>query len=174
MSTRELAGNCVRKSTRIIRNKTMKKINPISKELIAPCGMNCAICSRYLSYVHKLKRSQCVGCRPGNKRCSYLFEKCSGLNASQEGNATARFCFECEQYPCKQMNRMDARYRSNYAMSVKENLERVRAIGIAEFTNEQYEKHRCSKCGDLISIHNRKCFKCDKITRLVEKNDKKW
>ena len=29
----------------------MKKLNPISEKLIAPCGMNCAICSRYLAYV---------------------------------------------------------------------------------------------------------------------------
>ena len=39
---------------------------------------------------------------------------------------------------------------------------------------EQYEKYRCSKCGGLISIHNRKCFKCDKIIRLVEKYNRKY
>ncbi len=146
----------------------------IEQELIAPCGMNCAICSRYLSYVNNLKRSQCVGCRPGNKKCSYLFEKCSGINCTLKGNATASFCFECDQYPCKQINRMDDRYRINYEMSVKDNWECINKMGVDKFTNEQYEKYHCSKCGGLISIHNRKCFKCDKITRLVEKHDKKY
>jgi len=150
----------------------MKKTNPSPEELIAPCGMNCAICSRYLSYVNNLKRSQCAGCRPGNKKCSYLFEKCSGINSALQGNSTASFCFECNQYPCKQINRMDDRYRNNYEMSVKDNLECINNIGVEQFTKEQHEKYCCSKCGGLISIHNRKCFKCDTITRLVEKRSR--
>lgn len=149
----------------------MKNTKPNSKELIAPCGMNCAICSRYLAYVNKLDRSQCPGCQPGNKQCSYLFEKCSGINGALKGNATARFCFECDQYPCKQINRMDDRYRSNYEMSVKDNLECIKKIGVEKFTKEQSKKYRCSKCGSFISIHNRKCFKCDTITRLMEKRN---
>lgn len=151
----------------------MKKINPDPEELIAPCGMNCAICSRYLSYVNNLKRSQCHGCRPGNKKCSYLFEKCSGINGALQGNATASFCYECDLYPCKQINRMDARYRSNYEMSVKDNLERIDKIGVEGFVKEQDKKYRCLRCGGLISIHNKKCFTCDIITRLVEKRYRK-
>lgn len=152
----------------------MKKINPNPEELIAPCGMNCAICSRYLAYTHDLKRSQCTGCRPGNKKCSYLFEKCTGINGTLKGNANARFCFECDQYPCKHIKRMDDRYRSHYKMSVKDNLERIKKLGVESFTKEQSKKYRCSKCGGLISIHNRKCFRCDSITRLVEKRHKKY
>ena len=151
----------------------MKKINPSPEELIAPCGMNCAICSRYLSYANHLKRSHCAGCRSEGKKCSYLFEKCCGINGDLKDNATANFCFECDQYPCKQINRMDVRYRSHYEMSVKDNLDSINKIGVEQFTKEQYEKYRCSKCGGVISIHNRKCFKCDTITRLVEKRDKK-
>jgi len=150
------------------------KNRPDPEELIAPCGMHCAICSRYLAYVNDLKRSQCVGCRPGNRVCSYLFAKCSGINAGLEGNASARFCFECEQYPCRQIDRMDDRYRKNYGMSVKDNLERIRRVGAEAFSRAQSEKYRCSTCGGLISIHNRKCFRCDTITRLVEKRNKKY
>ena len=149
----------------------MKNSNPIAKELIAPCGMNCGICSRYLAYVNNLKKSQCAGCRPGNKRCDYLFAQCDGINHAAKGHA--RFCYECGHYPCKHIDRMDKRYRTNYGMSVKENLEYIKNRGIAEFVREQYQKYQCSKCGGLISIHNKKCFKCDTITRLVEKSDKK-
>ncbi|MBN2088828.1 DUF3795 domain-containing protein [candidate division KSB1 bacterium] len=145
----------------------MNKSNPISTELIAPCGMNCAICSRYLSYINNLKRSQCLGCRPGNTPCEYLFKKCTGINHASKDNAV--FCFECNQYPCQQIDRMDDRYRNNYKMSVRDNLEFIQEMGIGKFIEEQYQKYRCEKCGELISIHNRKCFKCDTITRLVEK-----
>ncbi len=149
----------------------MKKSPAISRELIAPCGMNCAICSRYLAYLNNLKRSQCIGCRPGNKGCNYLFKKCTGVNHVQKGDAV--FCFECDQYPCRQINRMDDRYRRNYKMSIKDNLAYIRKMGIGEFIEGQYKKYCCPKCGGLISIHNRKCFKCDPVTRLVEKYDAK-
>ena len=67
---------------------------------------------------------------------------------------------------------MDDRYRNNYKMSVKDNLEYIENMGIEKFIKEQYKINRCSKCGGLISIHNRKCFKCDAVTRLVEIYDK--
>jgi len=56
-------------------------------------------------------------------------------------------------------------------MSVKENLGCIKNMGIDSFIEEQYKKYRCSRCNGLISIHNRKCFKCDTIARLVEKYD---
>lgn len=150
----------------------MNENKPISDELIAPCGMNCAICSKYLAYVNNLKRSQCIGCRPRNEGCTYLFDKCTGINHDKKGNLV--YCIECSQYPCKQINRIDARYRKEYNMSVKDNLEAIQKIGISEFVEEQYIKYRCSECGGLISIHNRKCFICDEVTRLVEKQNKKY
>lgn len=140
----------------------------ISEELIAPCGMNCAICSRYLSYVNGLKRSGCVGCRQKNSKCTYLFENCTGPENNSKGNNA--FCFQCDQYPCKQIIRMDARYKKEYKMSIIENLKCIKNKGISIFIKEQYKKYHCQKCGGLISIHNRKCFKCDVVTRLVEKN----
>ena len=146
-----------------------KKDLPSPQDLIAPCGMNCAVCSRYLSHLNGLKRSQCPGCRPGNKNCTYLFAKCSGINHARKGNKGAAFCFACEQYPCKQIDRMDDRYRRNYGMSVKDNLERIRKKGAEQFAREQNEIYRCPTCGGLISIHNGRCFSCDTVTRLVEK-----
>ena len=150
----------------------MNKTYPFSEELIAPCGMNCAICSRYLAYVNDLKRPQCIGCRPGNMRCTYLFKKCTGINNNPKGKTV--FCIECNQYPCRQINRMDDRYKNNYKMSVKENLEFIKEMGICKFIQEQFNKYSCENCGGLISIHNRKCFKCDTIKRLVEKYNKKY
>lgn len=147
----------------------IKKQAPPSETLIAPCGLNCAACSKYLAYRHNLTRSQCRGCRPENKKCSYLFEKCSGINRSQPGTAASRFCFECDQYPCDQINRMDRRYRSSFGVSVRDNLDVIQKRGAAVFVEEQSEKYRCSRCENTISIHNRKCFSCDEITRLVEK-----
>ena len=147
----------------------MSNNKPIPLKLIAPCGMNCAVCSKYLAFINGLDRSQCPGCRVRNTSCTYLFEKCSGIN--QGPTAQAAFCFECDLYPCRGIERMDKRYRENYDMSVKDNLESIQELGLEGFSKEQYKKHSCDRCGGLISVHNRKCFKCDTVTRLVEKQN---
>lgn len=140
------------------------------KDLIAPCGMNCAVCSRYLSHKNKLKRSQCRGCRSRQTPCTYLFGKCAGINHGKDANPV--FCFECDQYPCKHINRMDERYRTRYGMSVRDNLETIREKGLEALIEEQCRIHRCDRCGEMISVHNGKCFRCDPVNRLVEQGQK--
>jgi hypothetical protein len=130
--------------------------------------MNCAVCSRYLAQRNGLRRSRCVGCRPRNERCAYLFGRCSGINHTAKSGAAA-FCFECGQYPCVVLKRVDHRYRENYGMSFLENLERIRTKGVGGFLAEQQRKYRCAGCGELRSVHNGKCFRCDTVTRLIEK-----
>lgn len=147
----------------------MKKSTPFPLKLVAPCGMNCALCSRYLAGINSLKRSHCKGCRDSNRECNYLFARCTGINHGKVGDI--EYCTECDQYPCREIKRMDSRYRKNYNMSVMENLEYIKQAGINAFSHAQYKKHSCSKCGGLISVHNRKCFNCDTVTRLVEKEE---
>lgn len=144
------------------------KIN-IIEELIAPCGMNCAICSKYLAYINDLRFTHCKGCRTDEKNCTYLFEKCTGANHYMLNNENAFFCYECEEFPCREIERMDRRYRNNYGMSVKDNLKQINEGGMDMFLKDQYGKYRCLACDSLISIHNKKCFHCDKITKLIEK-----
>jgi hypothetical protein len=53
-------------------------------------------------------------------------------------------------------------------MSMIENLMEIKEKGIYAFIKSQYKKHKCSKCDGLISIHNKKCFVCDKINSWME------
>jgi len=133
------------------------------KDLIAPCGMNCGICSAYLAYSRKIPRKKgkiihCIGCRPRNKQCAFLKGYCTKLRDSKIG-----FCFECSDFPCYQLSRLDERYKKNFGMSMIENLKEIRSEGIQEFLKNQREKYRCPKCGGVICIHNKKCFDCEKI-----------
>ncbi|MBN1799707.1 MAG: hypothetical protein JW822_14115 [Spirochaetales bacterium] len=81
-------------------------------------------------------------------------------------------CSECSLYPCKQIDRIDNRYSKNYNMSMKRNLDEIRIKGIDAFIVEQHAKYRCPGCGGLISVHNGKCFTCDTVTRLIEKQNR--
>ena len=56
----------------------------IYRELIAPCGMNCAICSSYLSLKNNIKNKgiripYCEGCIPRGKKCALLKKGCDLL-----------------------------------------------------------------------------------------------
>ena len=138
-------------------------------DLVAPCGMNCALCSRYLAQLNGLKRSGCPGCRPRNQSCTYLFGKCDGTPGA---TAQASFCFECELFPCKPLKRMDKRYRDNYGVSMIENLQFIRDRGLESFLDQQYQTHQCERCCGMISVHNQQCFHCESIDRLVDKQPK--
>ena len=140
----------------------------MDEKLIAPCGMNCALCSAYLAYTHQIPRKRgeiyhCEGCRPRDKRCAYLKRHCAPLS-----NGSVRFCYECKDFPCVRLKHLDARYRKEYGMSFIENLEVIRDKGLNQFLKDQQNKYSCSKCGDWISIHNRKCFECDTISSWKE------
>ena len=153
-----------------LQQAVMNNQNHITENLIAPCGMNCALCSRYMVHKFGLKKSSCRGCIPENRECGYLFKRCRGINKPSKENAV--FCFDCGEYPCKDINRMDKRYSQFYRMSVKDNLEFIKEKGIKEFIKDQYEKHKCSRCGGLISVHNGRCFNCDEIRSLIDKEKK--
>jgi hypothetical protein len=52
-----------------------------------------------------------------------ILEMSGNQNASTNDRV---FCYEYKHYPCKHLNRVDAIYRKNYIVSVKENLEHIK------------------------------------------------
>jgi len=105
------------------------QINYIGSNLIAPCGMNCAICSAFLAYKNNIPKkarsiTYCKGCRPRNKQCAFLKKKCKDDLKLLKGEID--FCFECNFYPCEQLIRIDEKYKREYKMSMIENLELIK------------------------------------------------
>lgn len=133
-------------------------------ELVAPCGMNCGVCKAYLAYSRGVpkergKTTHCSGCVPRQKKC-YIKRGCEQLSKSK-----IRFCFECERMPCKNLNRLDSRYRTRYGMSMVENLKEIKAKGMPAFLRTQEARFACPKCGDVLSVHDGKCYACGRSTR---------
>lgn len=138
----------------------MKNSAKISKELIAPCGMNCAVCSAYMAFKYNLKNKEvkmpyCTGCRPRDKQCAFLKKRCDLLL-----NKKVKYCYECEDFPCTKLQHIDKRYRTFHRMSMIENLQYIKKKGIKEFLVREEEKWKCPKCGGIICCHNGICFKC--------------
>ena len=146
----------------------------MNEELIAPCGMNCAICSQHLAYQHDVKSKgirmpYCIGCRPRDKQCAFLKKRCDLLLADK-----LRFCCECGNFPCERLEHLDRRYRTHFRMSMIENLEYIRDNGINKFLERAQEEWRYPECAGLICCHNGLCFSCG-IDRLRKKKQKyRW
>ena len=136
-----------------------KNISEFTPELIAPCGMNCGICSAYLALSRNLpKQTHCTGCRPRGKNCAFIKRRCQRLTEN-----TVNFCFECDDFPCRNLSHLDERYRRNYNMSMIENLRQLAQEGMEAFLKDQREKYRCPNCGSVICIHNGKCYDCQTV-----------
>ena len=138
--------------------------NSERKDLIAPCGMDCGLCSGYLAYINGLPKKRgaithCAGCRPRNKQCAFVKRDCSLLK-----NNEITFCYECDNYPCERLKRLNKGYITRYGMGFIENLNSIRDDGIEKFLEDQKRKYACPKCGNEICVHNKKCYKCETIT----------
>ncbi len=145
-----------------------------TEELIAPCGMNCNVCSEYLATQHDVKSKgirmiYCTGCRPRDKKCAFLKKECKLLL-----NHTVQFCYECPQYPCEKLKHIDTRYRTYFRMSLLENLEDIKKNGMEKFLRTQEVKWRCPACRGAICCHNGLCFECDCNTLRNKKKRYRW
>jgi len=146
----------------------------MNKILIAPCGMNCGVCSRYLGERHDVKSqgiriAYCNGCRSKARRCSYIWGNCQFLNSGQ-----LHFCYECKEFPCHRLSTLDKRYRTRYHMSPIENLRYIKENGINQFLYREEEKWKCPECGGVISCHNGICFDCGLASLKTKKNPYRW
>ena len=132
-----------------------------SAELIAPCGMNCALCSHYLAYLKQKdgphRMVECTGCRTAAVRCAIK------KNCERFRQGDINLCSDCEQFPCSRVKHIDKRYRTRYNYSMIETLEAVSTEGIQVLLAAHRARYRCPRCGGVICIHNGKCYACDDV-----------
>ena len=131
---------------------------PFDPKLIAPCGMNCGICISFFGYAvnGRKRKNPCIGCRSRDKQCAFLKKQCNKLL-----NKKVEYCFECMDFPCGNLKKLDKRYRTKYGMSMIENLEYIQKNGINKFVENERERWKCPKCGGVICVHNGKCYTCE-------------
>jgi hypothetical protein len=124
-------------------------------ELIAPCGMNCGICYAYLR-----DKNKCPGCRFFHSQEPVSIARCKIKNCEFLKNGMFEYCFECQNYPCKNLKNLDKRYRNKYNMSEIDNLEIIRKYGIRKLIENEKVKWSCPECNGTINVHKGTCSKC--------------
>ncbi len=106
------------------------KNDKYTEDLIAACGMNCRICIGYFGYTMsgKKRKIKCIGCKPRDKSCAFLKKYCKKLTKKE-----VDYCYECSDFPCFHLEKIDKGYRERYNMSMIENLEYIRDNGMDKF-----------------------------------------
>jgi len=115
-----------------------------SINLIAPCGMNCGLCLYYLR-----PTNTCPGCSSGRK----VNHVCNKYPIKLCKNLQGDFCFNCSNFPCPRLKRLDKRYKEKYGMSEIENLLFIKEKGICEFVKQ--EKKKWVNQDGTFCVHNK-------------------
>jgi len=86
------------------------------------------------------ERKACPGCRGSDSFKSKACIECRIKYCEKLVNADVKYCFNCDSFPCARLKNLDKRYRSNYGMSMMDNLEKIRALGISNFIGKEKER----------------------------------
>ena len=134
----------------------MEALVKFSKELIAPCGINCGTCRAYLR-----EKNKCHGCRHAelNKPKSRL--TCRINNCEQLQMTESKLCSECQVFPCTRIKHIDKRYSIRYKTSLIRNLVTIREKGIESFLVNEGLKWSCPNCGAVLCVHKDYCLNCN-------------
>jgi len=141
--------------SQILRSDTLNK--SMKKELIAPCGMNCGICIGYFGQTlsGKQRKNPCPGCILSGKSCAHIKKYCNKLLKNE-----VNFCYECHEFPCDRLQRLDESYRRRFDMSMIDNLMYIRDHGMDLFLSYQEKKYHCPMCQGVINVHTKTCIDC--------------
>ncbi len=101
----------------------MKMPESIETIMFAPYGMNCKVC-----YKHCYHRKPCAGCLTNNMDKPEHCRKYKIKDCVQSKNLN--YCFECLEFPCKQIRYLEKSYNKRYQASLIENSEFVQKHGL--------------------------------------------
>jgi len=132
----------------------------VDNNLAAPCGIYCGACRQYLVLKKDLLEERgfkkgCKGCRIQHKKCAFIRRDCPALWKKE-----IDFCYECENFPCENLQKIDSLYQERYSVNMIKNLERIEEIGVAKWLHEQEELYSCPECEGEICVHDTECFDC--------------
>jgi len=138
-----------------MNRKEFQEIN-----LASPCGFYCGTCRHYLARAKGLLKEKnlkhgCKGCRIQDKNCAFIKKDCALIRKNE-----INFCFECNNFPCANLMKLDQRHSRDDNLSMIDNLRRIKKIGVYKWLKEQEGKWACPKCGGNVCVMDSECYDC--------------
>jgi len=144
----------------------------INKDLLAPCGLYCGVCSIYIAhrdnnqkfkeklmkvykpFVKGVNEIACMGCLsegvvfPVCRVCS--IKKCCTAKEI-EG------CYQCEEFPCKYIENFPIEVGKRVIMRT---IPAWREIGTEKYVEEEERRYHCPNCDNQLFRGAKRCNKC--------------
>lgn len=144
----------------------------LKKELLAPCGLWCGVCSIYIAhrdnntkfkekllpvyraFAKDVEDIACTGCLSDG----IVFPVCRACpvkKCCEEKNIDG--CYQCDEFPCK--------FVDNFPIPVGKKVI-LRAIpfwrdhGTEKFVEEEKKRYHCPNCGNQLFRGAKRCNKC--------------
>jgi len=137
----------------------------MNTSLIAPCGINCALCLGY-----QRKKNHCDGCLIEGDKPKHCAQ-CAIRNCPQKSGDPTVLCGTCEKFPCRRIKDLDKRYRTRYGVNLIENLRDLSVNGSADFVSREDKKWKCPQCGELLCMHRELCLSCGARNQLLPERE---
>lgn len=131
----------------------MRMPEKIEADMFARCGMNCMVC-----YKHCYHKKPCAGCLNSDRGKPEHCRKCRIKDCAAGKNIT--YCYECADFPCKQIKSLEKSYNSWYHASLLENSNDVKEHGMKALLEKHRRKYKCPDCSGIISLHDAECSEC--------------
>jgi hypothetical protein len=109
---------------------------------------------------HLRERNKCPGCRGSDAGKPITRIRCKIRKCEKRGKGGGKFCFRCQELPCDTLQRLDKRYRAHYHMSMTENLQDIKKLGVMRFLENERLRWICAACGGTICVHKGSCIAC--------------
>lgn len=138
----------------------MRMPGKIESDMFVPCGMNCMVC-----YKHCYHKKPCAGCLNSDRGKPEHCRKCRIKDCTAGKNIT--YCYECSDFPCKQIKSLEKSYNSRYRASLIENSRAAKEYGAEILLEEHREKYKCPDCDGIISLHDAECSECQHKMRTL-------
>lgn len=131
----------------------MKMPAKIENKTLATCGINCQFC-----HVHLKEKNACPGCWSNSET---MPNHCRNCKIKECSNSLGHpYCFECEDFPCILIKRLDKSYKKYNHNLIQTNLF-IKENGIEEFQKSEKIKRTC-ECGGVVSLIDKVCSECKK------------
>jgi len=144
----------------------------IKKELLAPCGLYCGVCSIYIahrdnnmkfkkklmavykSFVKNVEDISCTGCLSEGVVFP-VCRSCAIKKCTQEKGIEG--CHQCDEFPCK--------YITNFPIAVGKKvimraIPQWREFGTEKWVEMEEKRYICPECGNKLFRGAKRCNKC--------------
>jgi hypothetical protein len=107
--------------------------------------MYCAYC-----YAHHKKKKPCLGCRLSDEGKPEHCRKCIAKDCAKEKGVL--FCYDCSDYPCVLIKRLDKSYRTRYNESLIGYMKVINEKGMDFYLRFEKERLKCPECRKIFEV----------------------